>query len=722
MGLHTGEVERQGDHYFGAVLYRCARLTAAAHGGQVLLSSATAELVREALPAAAGLRDLGEHRLKDLQRPERLFQLVAPGLAPDFPALRTLESFPNNLPVQPTALIGRVREVAAGRGFLQHSDARMLTLTGPGGVGKTRLGLQIAAETLREFPDGTFFIDLAPIISEDLVIPSIAKTLSVQEAANRTILDRLKEYLRDRHLLLVLDNFEHVLTAAAQVADLLSACPRVKVLVTSREALHLRGERQFSVPPLALPDRSRAEPVDQLTRYEAIRLFIERAQAAKPDLDISDRNAYAIAEICHQLDGLPLAIELAAVRVNVFSPQALLARLEHRLAVLTSGPRDLPARQQTLRQAIAWSYDLLTPGEQMLYRRLAVFVGGCTLTAAEAVVGAGGLDPSLDVVNGMASLVDKSLLRQEDKAGELRFRMLETIREHALERLTAAGEADRFQRAHADCYLAFAEQAESGPLGGSRQAEWLDRLKEDHDNLRAVLSWSARHGPADHGLRLAAVLARFWRARGYFAEGREWLIQLLALPAARNRSPARAKALHAAGLFSSQQGDYVEARALFEESLDIYRELGDSGGIGWALIDLGILTRYQGNHVAARSLFEESLGLVKQAGDTNGMAAALGNLGLIARDQGDTGVAETHLDQSLALWRELGDRVGIGWTLTALAMVARAQGKFDVGQARADESLVIWRELGDRQNTANVLPHTRTNPSTWSAGRKSGSR
>src|SRR5712691_2463659 len=315
MGLHTGEVERQGDHYFGAALYRCGRLTDAAHGGQVLLSSATAELVREALPAAADLRDLGDHRLKDLQRPQRVFQLVAPGLAVDFPALRTLESFRNNLPVQPTPVIGRRREVIAGRGLLQLPESRLVTLTGPGGVGKTRLALQIAADVLREFPDGTFFVDLAPVISADLVIPSIAKTLSVQEAANRPILDGLKEFLRDRQLLLVLDNFEHVLASAAQVADLLSTCPRLKALVTSREALHLSGEHQLPVPPLSLPDRARGESVGQLTRYEGIRLFVERAQAANFEFAISDRNAHTIAEICQRLDGLPLGIELAAARV-----------------------------------------------------------------------------------------------------------------------------------------------------------------------------------------------------------------------------------------------------------------------------------------------------------------------------------------------------------------------------------------------------------------------
>ena len=388
----------------------------------------------------------------------------------------------------------------------------------------------------------------------------------------------------------------------------------------------------------------------------------------------------------------------------MFSPAAILARLDQRLALLTGGPRDLPLRQQTLRQAIAWSYDLLTVGEQMLFRRVAVFVGGCTLAAAEAVVGEEVRSiPAPTCSTGMASLIDKSLLRQdEERPAEPRFVMLETVREYALERLAEAGETERLLARHADCYLALAEQTEPR-LIGQHQAAWLDRLQQEHDNLRAALRWLVEHGPADHGLRLAAALRRFWRARGYLTEGRERLAALLALPLEGGRDGSRAKALHAAGWLAREQGDYGEARALFEESLEIYRALADPRGAGWALVDLAFLTRYEGDYVRARTLLEESLFLLRQVGETEGMAAALGNLGLIARDEGDADTAEAHLQASLALWQELGDRVGIGWTLTALGMVARSDGRRDAARSRLEDALSVWREVGDRQNTANVL-------------------
>jgi len=554
--------------------------------------------------------------------------------------------------VQPTPFIGRAREVAAARRLLEDPGAHVLTLSGPGGVGKTRLSLQIAVETLHEFRDGAFFVELAPIASADLVVSTIAKTLGVQETANRPILDSLKDYLRDKRLLLVLDNFEHLIAAAAHVPDLVGACQGVKLLVTSREHLYLRGEQQFAVPPMALPEPSRVESVEELTSYEAVRLFIDRAHAVKADFTIAGH-----------------------------SPQALLARLEHRLAVLTGGPRDQPLRLQTLREAIGWNHDLLLPEEQTLYRRVAVFVGSYTLTAAGAIVGRSAVE--LETLAGLTSLIDKSLLRPEEATDdEPRFRMLETIREYALGRLVDVGEADEFRRRHAEYFLSFVEHAEPGLVGAS-QAAWLDRIEKEHDNLRAALDWLALRGPADHGLRLAAALRRFWRARGYLTEGRERMAMLLSLPAAAARTASRAKALHGAAWLASQQGDYEYARVLLEESLAIYRERDDPRGSGWALVDLGFLTRYQGAYGTGQSFLEESLRLFKQTKDPEGAAYALGNLGLIVRDQGNYEEAEARLEERLALWCDLGDRFGYGWTLTALGMVARAQGRRELARARS---------------------------------------
>jgi predicted ATPase len=499
IGLHTGEPTLATSGYVGLDVHRAARICAAGHGGQTLLSQTTYTLVEYELPAGVRLQPLGAHRLKDLQRPEGLYQLVIPNLLVDFPPLQSLGRRAHNLPVQPTPLIGREQVGTAVCELLRRTEVRLLTLTGPGGTAKTRLGLQVAADLLEDFDSGVFFIPLAAIRDPTLVASSITRTLGLLEKAGQSLLDSLQESLQDKQMLLLLDNFEQVVAAAPLVAELLAACPRLKCLVTSRVVLHLSGEHAFPVPPLELPDPRHLPAVDALSQYAAVALFVQRALAVKPDFRVDNANAPAVAEICVRLDGLPLAIELAAARLKLLPPQAMLARLGRRLELLRGGPRDMPDRHQTLRQVIAWSYDLLEADEQALFRRLAVFARGCTLEAAETVCQPGhdpmtDPGPTLEVLDGVASLLDKSLLRQAEQAsGEPRFRMLETIREYGLECLTASGEEPAVRRAHADYYLALAEAAEPA-LTGPDQATWLERLEAEHDNLRAALRWVERAG------------------------------------------------------------------------------------------------------------------------------------------------------------------------------------------------------------------------------------
>src|SRR5215212_7998467 len=459
MALHTGATEERNRDYFGPPVNRVAKLLSAAHGGQVLLSAATYEMVRDQLPAGMSLTNLGEHRLKDLFRPERVFQLSAPELPSEFPPLRTLDAYRNNLPLQPTPLIGREKEVAEICERLSRPEVRLFTLTGAGGTGKTRLALQAAAELTEGFEDGVFFVSLAAIRDPELVVPAMAGTLGVKEASGQPVLESLEYYLDEKYILVVVDNFEQVLEAAPMVTELISTAPNVKILATSRIPLRLYGEHEYAVPPLGLPDPMQPPPVESLTQYEAVRLFVERAQAAKADFFVTNDNAPAVAEICHRLDGLPLAIELAAARIKVLSPQKMLARLSNRLKLLTGGARDLPERQRTLRSTIEWSYGLLEEGEKVLFAKLGVFAGGRTLEAIEAICDLED-DLPVDVLDGLASLVDESLLKQEEGVGgEPRFVMLETIHEYAREKLRESGEAKELRRLHAEFFLALAEEA-----------------------------------------------------------------------------------------------------------------------------------------------------------------------------------------------------------------------------------------------------------------------
>jgi predicted ATPase len=550
MGIHTGEPILVGGDYAGLDVHRAARICSAGHGEQILLSRTTHELLGGDLPSGVGLRDLGEHQLKDLTDPQRLYQLVIPGLPVDFPPLRTVGAHPTNLPAPLTSFVGRHGDLAEACRLLRREQVRLLTLTGPGGIGKTRLALQVAAELAEAFPDGVFFVALAPVSDPGLVVSTIAQTLAVREAAGRSLLQSLIWHIGGRRVLVVLDNFEQVLSAAPAVAGLLGACRQLKVLITSRAALRVSGEQEYPVPPLSLPDVRQADASEDLMSSEAVALFVERARAVDPRFAVTDENAAALADICRRLDGLPLAIELAAARSKLLSPQALVSRLERRFELLQGGPRDLPVRQQTLRATIDWSYALLDAGEQSLFARLAVFAGGCTLEAAEAVCG---LEDGPDVLTGLAALIDKNLLQSRDGIdGDRRVQMLETVREYALERLGERRETDEVARRHAAYYLRLAEQAELEVLGPRQQA-WYERLAADLDNLRGALTWPLAHREAEVTGRLAAALMPFWISRGHVSDGLRWLEAALQHRGRLSRSTL-AKALFAKAFLLLQVG------------------------------------------------------------------------------------------------------------------------------------------------------------------------
>jgi predicted ATPase/class 3 adenylate cyclase len=700
MALHTGAAEERDGDYFGPPVNRVARLLSAAHGGQVLLSLPTQELVRDQLPWGTSLRDLGEHRLKDLFRPERVFQLLALGLPSEFPPLRTLDAYRNNLPLQPTPLVGREKEVAEVCERLSRPEVRLLTLTGAGGAGKTRLGLQAAAELTEGFEDGAFFVSLAAIRDLELVVSAVAGTLGVKEAGGQPLLESLEDHLGEKHILLMLDNFEQVLEAAPMVTELLSAAPYLKVLATSRIPLRLYGEHEYSVPPLALPDPERPPPVERLTHYEAVRLFVERAQAAKADFSVTNENAPAVAEICHRLDGLPLAIELAAARIKLLTPQAMLARLGNRLKLLTGGARDLPERQRTLRSAIEWSYGLLDGGEKVLFARLAVFSGGCTLEAVEAICDAEG-DLPVEVLDGVESLVDKSLLRQkEGVGGEPRLVMLETIHEYAREKLEDNGEVETIKRAHAYYFLTLAEEA-APKLTTAEQEAWLERLETEHDNLRAALSRSLGRNDADLALRLGGALWRFWFVRGYLSEGLRWLEEVLDLGG--GVTALRAEVLNGAGDLVWSQGNYVRAKELYEESLALSRQLGDKRDIAVALENLGSVARNWGDYATARSLFEEALPLRRELGDKWGLAESLFLWGAAATFQGDYATARPLLEEALVLYRETGEQRGIGEALGVLGLLTASQDDYGAAGNLIEEAKAVMKRLGYRRGVGKVL-------------------
>ena len=710
MGLHTGEPESSSEGYVGLDVHLAARIMSAGHGGQVLLSQTTCDLVQHDLPNGVSLRNMGEHHLKDLQHPRCIFQLVIPGLSSDFPPLKTLNTYLNNLPVQPTPFMGREKEVTAIEGLLRREDVRLLTLTGTGGTGKSRLALEVAAKLRNGFADGVFFVNLAPISDPDLVVSTIAQALELKETGDSSLLDLLKSSLREKKLLLLLDNFEQVVSAASYLTHLFTACPKLKILVTSRIVLHVRAEQEFAVPPLALPDLTCLADLAVISQYEAVAFFVSRAQAVKPGFQLTHSNALAVAEICARLDGLPLAIELAAARMKLLTPHALLARLSQRLQVLTSTTRDMPVRQQTLRNTIEWSYNLLDAYEQQLFRRLSVFVCGCTLEAAEAVCsepdkGAG------QVLDGIASLTDKSMLQQTEVGEEPRLTMLETIREYGLERLTASEEAEVSRQAHAAYYLTLVEETEPKLLG-PQQVVWFERLEREHDNLRAAMRWLLERGNDRHSvemaLRLGGALQRFWQMSGHFSEGRNLLERALAvevpLAGAQVAASVRAKALAvAADLALFDLYDANQAERLCQESLALYRALGDKQGIATSLSLLGWVAQRRFSREEAYALHEEGLALSRALGDKRGIAEALYDLSYLAFSQSDYDKAYALKEESLALFRELGDKWSIAYLLLQVVSVASYQGNYDKACPAAEEGLALFRELGDKEGIADAL-------------------
>jgi predicted ATPase/class 3 adenylate cyclase len=705
-GIHSGEVTLTDGGYVGLTIHEVARISAAGHGGQVLASGATRELAADARLPSIDLRDVGEHRLKDLSRPMRLYQLVGEGLPDEFPPLRTLGSKTDNLPRQLTSFVGR-EELDQGKRLL--AGTRLLTLTGPGGTGKTRLALQLAAELSEQFSNGVVFVPLDAVRDSKLVPSAIASALGLPAPAGKATapLARVVDYLRDRAVLLVLDNFEQVVEGAQAVARLLRDAGRVKILATSRIPLRISGEQEFPIPPLRLPQDD-AVTAEQARESEAVSLLVARATAARPDFSFTDDNAPAVVDIVRRLDGLPLAIELAAARLRVLSVDAIRDRLDQRLAMLTGGARDLPVRQQTLRGTIDWSYELLEPADRDLFERFGVFASAACLVEAESVCGPPE-ELGEDVLDGLVSLTEVSLVRPVPGAiEEPRFAMLATIREYAADRLAGRSEAETLHRRHAETYLALVEQA-SPHLFGPRGKLLLDRLEQDHDNLRLALDWALDRGEGGFALRFVAGIWRFWQMRGHLLEAWERVQRVLALPNLTGETPElRARALGAAGGIAYWREDGSAAHELYRDALELARAIGDRALLAEALTNFGYVpepnqSASSGLSVGGRPFFEEAIGLYRELGDRGGLANAIGALAVSRIRAGDLDGARPLVEESLALARAAGNRFAIGWSLNGLSMIAYYEGRLQEAVRSAVEALQVFNETGDVSGISVML-------------------
>ena len=685
-GLHTGISERRDNDYFGTAVNRAARIMAAAHGGQILLSGAVATLIGEH-PTGIQLRDLGRARLRDLTSPEHVYQLLHPKLRADFPPLRSLETTPNNIPQQLTSFVGRERELAQGRDLL--SRTRLLTLLGVGGLGKSRLSLQIAAEVLEEYPDGVWLVELAPIADERLVPLSVASALGVKEDAGGPVQDALVKHVADRHLLIILDNCEHLISACAHLTKaLLQAAAQVRILATSREPLRIAGETTLQLPTLSVPDSGTTPALSELREIDAIRLFLDRAAAADPAFHLDEHNAAAVTEICRRLDGIPLAIELAAARVRGLPVDRIAARLNDRFRLLTGGDRTALKRQQTLRALIDWSHDLLTPPERALFRRLSVFAGGWTLDAAEAVAAGGDVDEA-DVLDLLTRLIEKSLVAPE--ADSTRYRFLETIRQYADEQLGKSGEEKDVHMRHLEWYLALFEAGRPN-LIGPEQATWLARLDVERENLFAAHRYCDRApGGGELGMRLMSAVRRYWFDRGLLGLGYRTTMEALTRPCAQAPTPARAAALNDAGQIAAFMGRYAEAQVHLVESLAVTRALGHRQRIGYLLQPLALACMGVGDLAAAREYLDEALVIARESGDAREIAAVLNSLAQIARMGGDLETAEPLYRDVLEIGRDMPDIAS--FALLNLAMVAILRDSTDTAREMLLQVIAICDEL-----------------------------